>query len=217
MFFKTLLSGEQLSSLPGAFLTEETMKLHPVGISSEWPVYWKEMSIMAHMLYWLRQKWWRRDQDGKNANWCLYMEEMDATFTQGLNLDYHMYCLVLRVRINLQNGFFYGTAKLPIPPLLTSFPTKTHYTKPSKQQSTSPPTCFSPSHSVPSLPDLIIQTAVLPDHLVHTPPLSSSKVTQAHFSLARNIWAEGTQIILAATRGKRFQSTLVKMWQPMEF
>lgn len=112
---------------------------------------------------------------------------------------------------------FYGTAKLPIPPLLTSFPTKTHYTKPSKQQSTSPPTCFSPSHSVPSLPDLIIQTAVLPDHLVHTPPLSSSKVTQAHFSLARNIWAEGTQIILAATRGKRFQSMLVKMWQPMEF
>lgn len=57
MFFKTLLSGEQLSSLPGAFLTEETMKLHPVGISSEWPVYWKEMSAMAHMLYWLKQKW----------------------------------------------------------------------------------------------------------------------------------------------------------------
>lgn len=110
----------------------------------------------------------------------------------------------------------YGTAKLPIPLLLTFFSPKT-LQKPWKQPSTSPPTCFSPSHSVPPLLELIFQTAVLPGHLVHTPPLSSSKVTQAHFSLGRNIWAEGTQIILATTRGKRFQSMLVKMWQSMEF
>lgn len=30
-----------------------------------------------------------------------YTEEMETTFTRELNFDYHMYCLVLRVRINL--------------------------------------------------------------------------------------------------------------------
>lgn len=107
MFFKTLLSGEQLSSLPGASLTEETMELHPVEISSEGPVYWKEMGVMAHVLYWWKQKGDIETKvetmqiDVLTASPYPYMEEMDTTFTRELNFDYHTYCLVLRVRINL--------------------------------------------------------------------------------------------------------------------